>query len=190
MALEMSFEDNGNNRRVLKRNFWMFRSELMKILCLFIVFNLLFWKLSKFCDLFFGCAAKTIRFHFHFSFAGKSALVTDLSECKVIRGWIQTNEFLHRDLIVEGLQDSSKSPTLIWILRFLIKNISKSLRILCQDLNWLMEMKGESSWLEESPKLIFILREIEIRNSHESKRFQSESGLRQLKHSHYEIKIN
>lgn len=52
MALEMSFEDNGNNRRVLKRNFWMFRSELMKILCLFIVFNLLFWRLSKFCDLF------------------------------------------------------------------------------------------------------------------------------------------
>lgn len=78
MALEMSFEDNGNNRRVLKRNFWMFRSELMKILCLFIVFNLLFWKLSKFCDLFL-CASKTIRFHFHFSFAGKSALVTDLS---------------------------------------------------------------------------------------------------------------
>lgn len=78
MALEMSFEDNGNNRRVLKRNFWMFRSELMKILCLFIEFNLLFWKLSKFCDLFL-CASKTIRFHFHFSFAGKSALVTDLS---------------------------------------------------------------------------------------------------------------
>lgn len=170
MALEMSFEDNGNNRRVLKRNFWMFRSELMKILCLFIEFNLLFWKLSKFCDLFL-CASKTIRFHFHFSFAGKSALVTDLSGMQSgfemnSDEWIFT-QWPHRwrpSGLIE-VTNTHLNPSVFE------KNISKSLRILCQDLNRLMEMKGESSWLKESPKLIFISRKIEIRNSHESKDF-------------------
>lgn len=166
MALEMSFEDNGNNRRVLKRNFWMFRSELMKILCLFIVFNLLFWKLSKFCDLFVCCEDDSVSFSF--LFCREKCFGYGFE-------WMQSGYWTNSDEWIFTLWPHRWRPsgltevTNTHLNPSVFEKISKSLRILCQDLNRLVEMKGESSWLEESPKLIFILLKSEIRNSHESK---------------------